>query len=56
MMVLLPALTRKDLAAIVVAAPELDDATKDALVTDLTNAGLYGDATEDEIERLDNLI
>ena len=58
-MVLLPKLTRKflaDVAEAVAKADSLDDAVVKAFVADMKSAGLYGEATPDEIDRLDKII
>ncbi len=55
-MILLPNLTRKFLAEIAKADSFADDAVVEAFVTDMEKAGLYGDATPDEIDRLDKII
>lgn len=47
---------RSDLLKIIQADPELaEDPKAEALIADLKVAGLYGDATEDEIERFMDL-
>jgi hypothetical protein len=55
-MLLIPSLFRKDLVAIAEADSFADDATVEAFVADMTTAGLYAEASEDDIERLDNII
>lgn len=55
-MLLMTQMFRKDLVAIAEADSFADDATVEAFVADMTEAGLYAEATEDEIERLDNII
>jgi len=55
-MILLPNLTRKFLADVAEADSFADDATVEAFVADMKSAGLYGEATPDEIDRLDKII
>lgn len=55
-MLLLPNLFRKDLAEIAKADRDADPEAIAAFVAELTEAGLYAEATEDEIEKLDELI
>jgi hypothetical protein len=55
-MLLLPPITRKFLVDVAEADSFADDATVESFVADMQKAGLFGDATEDEIERLDGII
>lgn len=55
-MILLPNLTRKFLADVALADSFADDTVVEAFVADMTEAGLYGEATPDEIDRLDKII
>lgn len=55
-MLMMTPMFRKDLVAIAEADSFADDATVEAFVADMTEAGLYGNATEDEIEQLDKII
>jgi len=55
-MILLPNITRKFLADVAEADSFADDATVKAFVADMVKAGIYGEATPDEIDRLDNII
>jgi len=55
-MILLPNLNRKFLVEIAKADSFADDDAVEAFVADMEKAGLYGDATPDEIDRLDKII
>lgn len=55
-MILLPNITRKFLADVAEADSFADDKTVEAFVAKMKSAGLYGDATPDEIDELDKII
>jgi len=55
-MLLMTTPLRQDLVRIAEADSFADDATVEAFVATMTEAGLYGDATEDDIEKLDEII
>ncbi len=55
-MLLLPNLTRKFLADVAEADSFADDTVVEAFVLKMKEAGLYGEATPDEIDELDGII
>ena len=55
-MLLLQSPFRKELAAIALADAFADAEEVAAFVADMKTAGFYGNATEDEIERFDEII
>jgi len=47
---------RNELVKIAAADPYADAAEVHAFIAEMTKAGLYGNATEDEIERFDEIV